>query len=72
MDTDVERQLPLPGFDRFVRYPDLKPLGVPFSRQHLAVLEESGRFPKRVKLSARVVAWRLSEIIDWMATRGRE
>jgi prophage regulatory protein len=72
MTTGGDRQLPLPGFDRFVRYHDLKSLGVPFSRQHLTILEESGRFPKRVKLSARLVAWRMSEIVDWMATRGRE
>jgi prophage regulatory protein len=75
MTTVAEpQQLALPeiGYDRFVRYHELKPLGVPFSRQHLTTLESDGRFPKRVRLSERVIAWRLSEILDWMNTRGRE
>jgi predicted DNA-binding transcriptional regulator AlpA len=65
-------ELPGIGFDRFVRYPELKDYGIPFSRQHLATLEEQGRFPRRVNLSQRVIAWRLSELRDWMAKRGRE
>jgi len=72
MTTVVEqRELPEIGYDRFVRYAELKPLGVPFSRQHIAVLEADGRFPPRVQLSERVIAWRLSEILKWMNTRGR-
>jgi predicted DNA-binding transcriptional regulator AlpA len=69
-----ERQLELGGigYDPFVRYHQLAPMGIPYSRQHLTLLEGRGEFPKRVKLSARVVAWRLSEIRDWMAKRGRE
>ena len=69
-----EHQSELDGFhaDRFVRYPELKRHGIPFSRQHIATLEAQGKFPKRVRLSARVIAWRLSEIRDWMARRGRE
>jgi len=60
------------GYDRFVRYAELKDFGIPFSRQHIASLEEQGRFPQRVNLSPRVVAWRLSELREWMAQRGRE
>jgi prophage regulatory protein len=69
---DEQLELPTIGFDRFVRYNELKDYGIPFSRQHLTSLEEQGRFPKRVKLSERVVAWRLSDLRDWMAKRGRE
>jgi predicted DNA-binding transcriptional regulator AlpA len=70
--TEAEQlELPLGG-ERFVRYPELKPLGIPFSRQHLTTLEAEGRFPRRVKLSERVIAWRFSEILEWMNTRGRE
>jgi prophage regulatory protein len=73
MLTVVPEKLALPeiGYDRFLRYSELKPIGVPFSRQHLTVLEADGRFPKRVQLSERVIAWRLSEILEWMDTRGR-
>jgi prophage regulatory protein len=70
-----DEQLELPGIDgdRFVRYSELKAYGIPFSRQHIAALEEQDRFPKRYQLSARIVAWRLSEIREWMASRrGRE
>jgi predicted DNA-binding transcriptional regulator AlpA len=69
---DEQLELPGIGFDRFVRYHELKDYGIPFSRQHLASLEEQGRFPQRVKLSQGVIAWRLSELRDWMAKRGRE
>jgi predicted DNA-binding transcriptional regulator AlpA len=55
-----------------VRYHQLRTMGIPFSRQHLNLLESRGEFPKRVKLSARVIAWRLSEIREWMAKRNRE
>jgi hypothetical protein len=33
---------------RVVRYHQLKPIGVPYSRQHLAVLESRGEFPRRL------------------------
>jgi predicted DNA-binding transcriptional regulator AlpA len=69
---DPQLVLPEIGYDRFVRYHELKDYGIPFSRQHLSNLEEQGRFPPRVKLSPRIIAWRLSELKDWMAKRGRE
>jgi predicted DNA-binding transcriptional regulator AlpA len=73
-DTAWDNQLELPGigYDRFVRYHELKDYGIPFSRQHIASLEEQGRFPRRVNLSPRVIAWRLSSLRAWMATRGQE
>ena len=48
---DEQLELPGIGFDRFVRYSELKDYGIPFSRQHLNTLEEQGRFPQRVHLS---------------------
>ena len=60
-----------PENEAFLRYPELKSRGIPFSRQHIASLEADGRFPRRVQLSDRVIAWRLSEILAWMAERGR-
>jgi prophage regulatory protein len=59
------------GLDRFLRYAELKPLGIPYSRQHLVTLEANGQFPARVYLSERVIAWRLSDIRDWMNSRGQ-
>ena len=36
--------------------------GIPYSFAHIARLEAAGRFPKRIKLGACRVAWRVSEI----------
>jgi predicted DNA-binding transcriptional regulator AlpA len=72
LSADPEFGLPQIDADRFVRYHELKDYGIPFRRQHLTTLEDQGRFPQRVKLSERVIAWRLSALRDWMAARGRE
>jgi predicted DNA-binding transcriptional regulator AlpA len=72
--NNLPQQLTLPdigGLDRFVRYDELKPLGIPYSRQHLATLEANGQFPARVHLSERVIAWRLSDVVGWMNSRGQ-
>ena len=53
-----------------VRYPQLKNEGVPFSRQHLSTwLEERGEYPRRIQLSANVIAWDRAEIRAWRARR---
>ena len=72
---DAQLALPEIGFDRFVRYSELKDFGIPFSRTYLAELETRGRFPARVRLSPNVIAWKLSELQEWAterARRGRE
>jgi predicted DNA-binding transcriptional regulator AlpA len=30
-------------------------------------LEKSGRFPKRIKIGSRKIAWRRSDIVEWAA-----
>lgn len=59
-----------------IRYPDLRARGVPYTSEHLARLEKSGKFPRRLKLSHRCVAWIEDEIDDWVAAlaaaRGKE
>jgi predicted DNA-binding transcriptional regulator AlpA len=54
-----------------LRYHQLAAEGVPFSRQHLATLEERGEFPRRVRLSANVIAWDRAEVRAWRASRQR-
>jgi predicted DNA-binding transcriptional regulator AlpA len=34
-------------------------------------MERSGSFPKRVKVSVNVVAWREDEVSEWIASRVR-
>ena len=36
------------------------------SRSHLYLLIQQGRFPKPVKLGARAVGWRQSEVQNWI------
>jgi prophage regulatory protein len=41
------------------------------SRSTIDRLEEAGKFPKRVKLTTRRIAWRAAEIIEWAEERSR-
>jgi prophage regulatory protein len=42
---------------------------VGLTREYIYVLERSGKFPKRVKISANRVGWIASEIDDWLRER---
>jgi prophage regulatory protein len=55
---------------RLLQFPELKPeKGIPFSRAHIWRLERANKFPKRVNLAERTVAWAEPEIDDWLAAR---
>jgi prophage regulatory protein len=59
--------------DRYVVPGELKPLfGIGFSRVHLHRLEKAGKFPLRVRLSERRIAWRESELIAWAEDRSAQ
>jgi prophage regulatory protein len=47
---------------KLVSYDDLKQMGIPFTRRHIARLEAAGKFPRRVKLGLRTNAWVESEV----------
>jgi len=51
--------------DRYVRERECKKL-TSLSRQYRWQLEKEGRFPKRIKLGKKIVAWRYSEIQEWI------
>jgi prophage regulatory protein len=44
---------------------------VPYSRTHIARLEESGEFPRRLQLGKRRVAWVAAEVEAWIISRPR-
>ena len=44
---------------------------VPYSRQHVTRLEHAGQFPTRVRVGAGRVAWRASEVQEWIESRQR-
>ena len=41
---------------------------VPYTNQHLKRLEKAGKFPQRVGLGEKRIAWIESEYEDWIAT----
>lgn len=43
--------------------------GIDFSRHQLRRLVEAGKFPKPVRISDQRVAWRESDINEWIASR---
>jgi predicted DNA-binding transcriptional regulator AlpA len=49
----------------FLRQSALLQRHVPFSAATLWRLVKSGRFPKPVKLTGQITAWRCSDIEDW-------
>lgn len=53
--------------DRFIGAKEISSV-VPFTPQHLRVLEKEGRFPARISLGARVV-WLESEVREWIANK---
>ncbi|MBP2302563.1 helix-turn-helix transcriptional regulator [Azospirillum picis] len=50
---------------KLLRFPDVQ-ARVGYTRVHIDRLERGGRFPKRVQIGARAVAWVESEIEDWL------
>src|SRR5262249_28269339 len=53
-----------------LRYDDLKSVkGIPFSRSHLARLEDAGMFPKRVRIGANTIVWLESEVDAYIASK---
>ena len=59
-------ELPAIGF---VRQSQLIPAIVPFSSATLWRKVKAGTFPAPVKLSARVTAWRVEDVREWMRSR---
>lgn len=53
----------------FVTYPELRDLGVRYSRKHLLDLMRDGQFPQARQMSANRIAWLRDEILDYLETR---
>ncbi|WP_080568347.1 helix-turn-helix transcriptional regulator [Pseudomonas oryzihabitans] len=54
--------------ERFIRFDSLAEI-VGLSRTTIYRLEQQGKFPKRVKLGSNSVAWRQSEVLNWMSVK---
>ena len=57
--------------DRLIDSTELRRL-IPFSDVHIWRMEKEHRFPRRIKIGRRRVAWRLSEIQEWIDERAAE
>ena len=58
-----------PESEIFVGYDQLRDHGVPYSRVHLRRLIEQGHFPRPHILSPNRIAWRISDLAVWKASR---
>ena len=65
-DNFAPGTLPATGY---IRQSQLIPIIVPFSPATLWRKVKAGEFPRPVKLSKRVSAWRVEEIRSWMQRR---
>lgn len=54
---------------RLIGWAELRQLGIHFSRSHQLRIEKDGSFPKRVRLGPNSIAWRLDEVLRWIAER---
>jgi predicted DNA-binding transcriptional regulator AlpA len=60
---------PIFGNRLYVRERELLAL-LPFSRTTLWRMERRGEFPRSVRLSAGIKAWRTEDVIRWLQERG--
>ena len=44
---------------------------LPFSKSTLWRMVRNGKFPKPIKLGARVTAWRCEEVHEWIKAQGQ-
>jgi predicted DNA-binding transcriptional regulator AlpA len=56
-----------------VTFPELKELGIRYSRQHISRLMAEGKFPKPIRLGSNDMStrshWRLVDILKWIEER---
>ncbi|MFZ2652018.1 MAG: AlpA family phage regulatory protein [Burkholderiaceae bacterium] len=57
---------------RLLRFAELKPLGICFSRVHLDRLQKAGKFPRKIKIGANTASYLESEIMAWIDARCAE
>jgi predicted DNA-binding transcriptional regulator AlpA len=56
---------------RLIRYPDLRRLGIPWTRQHILKRQKARTFPKSFKLpGSHINCWYEDVILEWLAQVG--
>lgn len=64
----LTHQLPIQGMSRAK---DILPL-LPFGRTTLHEWSRDGRFPSSIRLSPNMVAWRNSDVLEWLASHSAD
>ena len=67
--SNTEYTLPATGY---IRQKQFIPAIIPFSATTLWRKVAAAQFPKPIKLSARVTAWRVEDIRNWMEAKNTE
>jgi predicted DNA-binding transcriptional regulator AlpA len=57
---------------RLVSYPELKQLGIPWTRVHIRRLEAKSRFPRHIDLSGNTIVWLEHEIEAFIERKAAE
>jgi predicted DNA-binding transcriptional regulator AlpA len=56
---------------RAIGWDGLRELGVPYGKNHLRRLWDTGRFPKPFNLSKRTIAWWADDVEEWLASKSK-
>ena len=56
------------NINRIIRFPQLREI-TSLSRSTIWRMEANGDFPRRIRVGARGVGWRLSDINSWLTSR---
>jgi predicted DNA-binding transcriptional regulator AlpA len=57
---------------RLLTFPELREVhGVPYTRQHLSILEKRGEFPRRINFAGKV-RWLQHEVEEWISAHAAE
>lgn len=61
-----------PVSNKLVTFSQLRDrFGIPFRRQSILRMRRRGTFPEPLRLSEATIAWRVSDIEEWLASRPR-
>ncbi len=67
----MSKQTQSSNFDRFMRMPEVVAV-TGLAKSTIRYCIEEGTFPTPVRLTTRAVAWRESQIRDWMDSRPKQ
>ncbi|GEO42135.1 hypothetical protein SAE02_62830 [Skermanella aerolata] len=58
------------GLEKLISSRELREM-IPYSAVHIWRLERDGKFPRRIHLGPRRIAWRKTEITEWIENKSK-